>query len=113
MQTRTADNLYLIAYRLSCYDDFAELIPDSFSSLLPPEPLPSFKFSSEDDSKCTCTHFLVLCVRGNTFVQTVQSDPLPESAVASQLLEAIRSKESAEKLSEVLDSLISLAPDSE
>ena len=41
------------------------------------------------------------------------SDPPPESPIASQLLEAIRAKESTEKLGEILDSLSSIDPDSE
>ena len=43
----------LLSTRLSCYDDFAEQVPESFTSLLPVEPLPTFKFNSEDPSKFT------------------------------------------------------------
>ena len=35
--------------RLGCYDDFCELIQGSFSTLLPPEPLPLFKYTPEED----------------------------------------------------------------
>ena len=35
--------------RLGCYDVFSELIQPPFSTLLPPEPLPVFKYTLEDD----------------------------------------------------------------
>lgn len=67
--------------RLSCYEEFVELVPKEFSVLVPPEPSPQFKYSEE---------------KGAT---------LPEYTLSTQLLEAIRSKESTEKLSAILDSL--------
>ena len=45
--------LLSVYIRLSCYDDFAEQIPESFMPLLPVEPLPTFKFGSNDSSKFT------------------------------------------------------------
>ena len=35
--------------RLGCYDVLSELIQPPFSTLLPPEPLPVFKYTLEDD----------------------------------------------------------------
>ncbi|KAL5482194.1 hypothetical protein EMCRGX_G022489 [Ephydatia muelleri] len=67
--------------RLSCYEEFIELVPSHFSALIPPEPLPLFKYSEENGAA------------------------LPEYTLSTQLLEAIRSKESTEKLSAILDSL--------
>ena len=34
--------------RLSCYEEFIELVPSHFSALIPPEPLPLFKYSEEN-----------------------------------------------------------------
>ena len=45
-------NVYLhdsVFDRLSCHDDFCEMIQDPFSKLLPPEPLPLFKYAPEED----------------------------------------------------------------
>ena len=42
--------------RLGCYDDFNEMIQPPFSSLLPPEPLPVFKYALEEDEFGTRTH---------------------------------------------------------
>lgn len=78
--------------RLCCYDEFSELIQSPFSSLLPPEPLPVFKYAVEDDE----------------FVS-----PLPECTVATRLLEAIKEKKPFEHLTSILDTLPSVQPELE
>ncbi len=37
--------------RLSCYDDFVELVPGEFTPLLPAEPAPQFKYGSEEEAE--------------------------------------------------------------
>jgi nuclear cap-binding protein subunit 1 len=78
--------------RLGCYDVFSELIQPPFSTLLPPEPLPVFKYTLEEDEFVT---------------------PLPECTVATQLLEAIKEKKSFEHLTSILDTLSSVLPELE
>lgn len=38
--------------RLGAYEDFVELVPEEFSSLIPPEPTFQFKYSANVDCEC-------------------------------------------------------------
>lgn len=71
--------------RLGCYEDFAELVEDPFSKLLPPEPMPQFKYREDTSS--------------------------PEAVVANELLEAIKAKEKVEKMAPILDKIGVSDPD--
>ena len=85
----------------------------SLLSYLPSLYLPSSTAQKMKVSLFSLSLSLSLSLLLAFIAQIDQSDPLPESAVASQLLDAIRSKEPVEKLGEVLDSLASLEPASE
>ena len=50
LERLSCTNIFILC-RLSCYDEFMELIPEPFLALLPPEPVPQFKFSPDAECK--------------------------------------------------------------
>ena len=42
--------------RLASYEVFVDFVPDTFFTLLPPAPQPSFAYTEEEDSECVLGH---------------------------------------------------------
>ena len=56
----TATVSHLSPSRMASYEVFVDFVPDTFFTLLPPAPQPSFAYTEEEDSECVLGH----CVSG-------------------------------------------------